>query len=195
MRRLYLFDFDGTLTKKDTLFDFLKTTQPNYYLGFALFIPLFVLAKLNILDPARVKERFIAFFLKGKSERELQELGNQYLSKSGNLFHEKAKEYIESIKDFEDKYIVSASLDIWVRPFANYYNFKLICTKAKMENGRYTGRYDGKNCNHTEKPRRVKQEINLEQFQEIYAFGDTKGDQGLLDLATHPHFQYFGKGI
>lgn len=192
MNKIYIFDFDGTLTKKDTLFDFLKKTQSNYYLGYLLFIPLFVLAKLKVLEAGKVKEKFIAFFLKGKTKQEIQKLANLYFQNSKDLFHEKAKLYLEDIKNHQEKYLVSASLDIWLEPFANYFNLKLICTKAKFLNDdTYSGKYDGSNCNHQEKVKRIKETIPLENFDEIYIFGDTKGDLPMLKLATKPHFKYF----
>ena len=92
-------------------------------------------------------------------------------------------------------YFVSASLEIWLKPFAEFYNFKLICTKAKFKNNLYTGKYDGVNCNHEQKVLRINQEINLKDFSEIFVFGDTQGDKGMLNLATKSHFQFFRKGL
>ena len=191
MNRLYIFDFDGTLTKRDTLFDFLKKTQTNYYVGYLIFIPLFILAKLKILEAGKVKEQFISYFLKGKTKTELQKLANFYFENSKDLFREKAIPYLENIKNHQEKYMVSASLDIWLAPFAEHFNLKLICTKAKFSNDVFTGKYDGNNCNHQEKVKRIKENIQLENFDEIYIFGDTKGDLPMLKFATKPHFKFF----
>lgn len=49
MRRLYLFDFDGTLTSADTLLCFIHYAcgKWRFVLGFALFSPILVLMKLH----------------------------------------------------------------------------------------------------------------------------------------------------
>ena len=71
-RTLYLFDFDGTLTNKDTLFDFLKFSFSKvYFINYLLFMPLFVVSKLKIIDPGKVKEKFISQFMKGLSTHQI----------------------------------------------------------------------------------------------------------------------------
>ena len=48
MKKLYLFDFDGTLTYKDTMVLFLKFYDPaKYSVQFLKHVPLFALLKLK----------------------------------------------------------------------------------------------------------------------------------------------------
>ena len=47
-KKLYCFDFDGTLTKRDTMFAFLKFYEPKkFYISFIKHIPLFIMLKLK----------------------------------------------------------------------------------------------------------------------------------------------------
>ena len=48
--KIYCFDFDGTLTKKDTLIEFIKYNKGkwSFLLGFFLYSPILVLMKLHL---------------------------------------------------------------------------------------------------------------------------------------------------
>ena len=50
--KIYCFDFDGTLTKKDTLIEFIKFSmgKTRFLMGFLLSIPILVLMKLETTD-------------------------------------------------------------------------------------------------------------------------------------------------
>ena len=193
MNKLFLFDFDGTLTNKDTLFDFLQFSFPeSYKWGFIKFIPLFLLTKFKILDAGKVKERFISYFMKGKSRSEIETLSQNYFeARKSSIFRPKALEYIKDLAHETDKYIVTASLDIWVKPFSKYLGVRLISTEAEFKEDIFTGKFATHNCNNKQKVERIVKEIQLSQFNEVYAFGDTKGDKYMLELSTNPHFKYF----
>lgn len=193
-RNLYLFDFDGTLTKKDSLFDFLKFSFPSeYQKNFILFIPFFIFSKLKIMEPGKVKEKFISSFLKGKSYTEINQLANNYFQENHqSLIHPKADEYIKSVSNYNDKFIVSASLDFWLQPFADHYGMGLICTKAKFDDkGYFTGKFASANCNKLEKKKRIEKEIDLTLYDEVIAFGDTSGDKAMFEIATKSFFKHF----
>ncbi|QTV04586.1 HAD-IB family phosphatase [Faecalibacter bovis] len=193
-RNLYLFDFDGTLTKKDSLFDFLKFCSPSEYRKiFILFIPLFIFSKLKILDPGKVKEKFISSILKGKSYFEINLLAQNYFkAKYPDLIYTKADDYIKSVSNYHDKFIVSASVDFWLQPFADYYQMGLICTKAEFDDqGFFTGKFASPNCNKKEKKNRIEKEIDLTLYDEVFAFGDTSGDKAMFEIASKSFFKHF----
>lgn len=193
-RNLYLFDFDGTLTNVDTLFDFLKISfSKTYKLRFIQFLPQFIGAKLGINSKAEVKRMFINSFIEGKSRSEIESLANQYFQqKSQKILRKSAMSYIQNLPSNDAKFIVSASLDIWLKPFAEFLGLDLICTHAEFDtNGNYTGRFATPNCNYLEKKNRILQEIHIDDYDEIFAFGDTKGDLEMFSLAHHIFFKKF----
>lgn len=193
-KNLYLFDFDGTLTRVDTLFDFLRHSfLDRYKIEYIKFIPLFILAKLSTQNTEKVKQKFIASFLKGRSRSEIKELAESYFEIRGRkILREKGLDYIRKIDNHHDKYIVSASLDIWLEPFAHYLDVGLICTKAEFDLDEiFTGKFLTPNCNHHEKKIRIEQELDLNIYKEIFVFGDTKGDNAMLSLATRKFFKGF----
>jgi HAD superfamily phosphoserine phosphatase-like hydrolase len=195
MKRLFLYDFDGTITTKDSLFDFLKfsTSSFSYYLGFCVFLPLFLGAKLKFFQRAEVKRRFISFFLKGKSKDELTKLSQGYLEHilNGSMFRETALHSIREHKKEGEAYLVSASLDIWLTPIANWLDIGLICTKASYSNDIFNGHFSTPNCNYDEKVRRVIEEIKMEDYQWKVYYGDSNGDLAMKNLVDEYHHQLF----
>ena len=86
---------------------------------------------------------------------------------------------------------MSASLDIWTKPFAEKFGMKLIATQAKFKDEVYTGQFITKNNNGQEKVSRIKKEIEGKKFDKIIAFGDTSGDKPMLSFAHESHYRFF----
>jgi HAD superfamily phosphoserine phosphatase-like hydrolase len=195
MKQLFLYDFDGTITKMDSLFDFLRfsSSSGRYFLSMLLFSPLFIAAILGILPNAKVKRWLVSHFLKGKTRAELRTLSLEYRD---FIFGEKVMRVraLGSIDENLEKgpvYIVSASLDIWLEDIARYLGVGLICTRAHYENNVFDGSFSTPNCNYEEKPKRVRQEIDLSAFEHIHYYGDSKGDMAMKDVATNFYYKEF----
>lgn len=69
--------------------------------------------------------------------------------------------------------------------------FELISTKLKSINEISTGKYLGANCYGFEKVRRIIEKYNLSEYNEIYAYGDSKGDLPMLQIANRRFFRSF----
>lgn len=194
MKKLYCFDFDGTLTKTDTMFSFLKFyDKKKFYWNFAQHIPLFIMLKMNFADAEKVKKSFISSILKGESEDKINRKAQLFFKENyPEIFRQNALDFIQNMdRQNTESYLVSASLDIWVKPFAEKLQLKLISTEAKFENGVYSGHFKTKNCNGMEKVRRIKKAIEGKKFDKIIAFGDTDGDREMLAWANEGHFRFF----
>ena len=194
MKKLYLFDFDGTLTYKDTMFLYLKFyNSMKFYVQFVKHIPLFVLLKLQLADAEKVKKSFISSILKGESRTKIEKKSQSFFEKyQDEIFRVNALEFINNIDRTQtESYIVSASLDIWVKPFAEKLKMKLLSTRAEFKNDIFTGNFVGKNCNGPEKVKRIIETVNERKFDKIIAFGDTSGDREMLSWADESHFEFF----
>lgn len=101
-------------------------------------------------------------------------------------------DFIQNI-DHNNTYslLVTASLDIWAKPFAEAFKMQLVSTRAEFRNGVFTGNFVGKNCNGNEKLVRIQQEISNHKYDKIIAFGDTSGDKPMLNWANEGHYQFF----
>ena len=67
MKQLFAFDFDGTLTTRDTLIAFIRYAcgTPRFLLGFLLHAPLLVLMKLRLYSNGKAKQRLFSWFFRG----------------------------------------------------------------------------------------------------------------------------------
>lgn len=194
MRKLYFFDFDGTLTYKDTMFLYLKFYNPTKYsFQYLKHIPLFALLKLKLLDAENVKRSFVSSILKGESEEKINEKSDLFFEKYyPSVLRENALHFIKNIdRENTESYIVTASLDIWVRPFAEKLQMNLIATKAEFKNGIFTGDFASRNCNGKEKVYRIKSAITGKKYDKTIAFGDSSGDQPMLKWADESYYEFF----
>ena len=194
MKKLYCFDFDGTLTYSDTMFLYLKFyNSSKFRTQFLKHVPLFVLLKLKLVEPEKIKKSFIASILKGESKEKIEKKSQQFFEKYyPEIFRTNALEFIENIdRSHTESYIVSASLDIWVRPFAEKFEMNLLATRAEFIDDIFTGNFTGKNCNGQEKVERLKAAVKDRKYDKIIAFGDTSGDREMMDWADESQFKFF----
>lgn len=190
MKTLILCDFDGTLFKKDSFPLFIKFHHGaiKLYFGYLLFSPIIILYYLKIIDGEKLKKKMFNFYFKNSTKAELEKKGEQFLNTvllNDELLN---KALLNTLSDLKKKdteiCIVSASLDIWIRPFAKYFNYSFLCTELNYNNDTYEGDFLTKNCNHIEKKVRVQKHYDLGLYSEIIAFGDSKGDKYLMEIAT-----------
>jgi len=68
-KTIAVFDFDGTITQKDTFLEFIKFSKGNWqlYLGLLFFLPLLVAMKVKIYPNWKAKQRLFSYFYKGVS--------------------------------------------------------------------------------------------------------------------------------
>ncbi|WEK69810.1 MAG: HAD family hydrolase [Candidatus Chryseobacterium colombiense] len=194
MKKLYCFDFDGTLTYKDTMFMYLKFYNPaKYHIQFLRHVPLFILLKLKLAQTEKVKKSFIGSILKGQSQEKIEKKSKQFFERHyPKIVRENALDFINNIdRNNTQSLLVTASLDIWTKPFADAFQMQLISTRAEFKNGIFTGNFIGKNCNGKEKLERIKEEIDHKKYDKIIAFGDTSGDKPMLKWANEGHYQFF----
>ena len=140
-----------------------------------------------------MKERAISFFFKNESITDLWKKGKQYSSdKIDNMVRDKAKEKIKWHQSRGDKIIVvSASANIWLESWCLKNNIDLIATELEEIDGKITGKLINGNCFGNEKVVRVKKKVNIKDYEEIFAYGDSRGDKELLDFADKPYYKPF----
>lgn len=87
--------------------------------------------------------------------------------------------------------LISANLDVYLEPWAVYAGFHdLICSKLEVnQKGNATGKLTGLNCWGPEKTHRLLQLLGPKENFILYAYGDSKGDRPLLELADYPFYR------
>jgi len=192
-KRLVLIDFDGTITTRDTLFELIRYQKGNvaFYLGLFILSPIFFLYKLKILPNWRAKEIVLTYFFKNTQVDEFQQKCDLFSKhKIPPLVKPKALKTIQEYKRSGDHIaVITASLENWVQVWCQDMDIDLIGTQIVTNDGVVTGKIKGKNCYGIEKANRVKSKYNLEDFREIHAYGDSAGDQEMLEMADHRYFK------
>jgi len=191
-----VFDFDGTITQKDTLLEFIKFSKGKYrfYFGFFLFSPLLVAMKLKWYPNWKVKQQLFSFFFKGISIEKFNEWGNQFSAEIYKIVRSKATETINLHKDNGDKIvIISASIENWIKPWAVKSGVEtILATKIETgKNGLLTGKFLTKNCYGQEKVNRLLAIFPDRENYKLVAYGDSRGDKELIEFADEGYFNRF----
>lgn len=199
-KKLWLFDFDGTVTTADTLLAFIHHAcgTVHFLAGFALFSPLLVLMKLHLYPNYRAKQRLFAWFFKGMAEADFDARCRAFAADSKHLLRPRAVSFMRRCMNNGGQVcIVSASIDNWVRPFfsdiagGTQHPLIVIGTQIEIKDGVLTGRFLTENCYGAEKVRRVETLFPDRNDYYITAFGDSRGDKELLDYADERHYRPF----
>ena len=189
------FDFDGTITTKDTLLEFIQFTKGSlrFFTGFLLNSPYLIGYKFKLIPNQRAKEIILEYFFRNTPVEVFKELcenfSKQVLPK---LIRSKAVEEINKLK--KEGFIivvVSASPENWICKWAGDMQVELIASQLEIKEGRLTGKILGKNCHGIEKVRRIREKYVVTDYDKIFVYGDTLADQPMLELATQPFYQPF----
>ncbi|MBL7752126.1 MAG: HAD family hydrolase [Chitinophagaceae bacterium] len=194
-KTIAFFDFDGTITTHDTMLELIRFSKGpfQYYKGMCWLSPLLTAVKTGLVDAQTGKERLLGHFFGGLSSSDFQELCHSFGEKKiPGLIRPAA---LTRLQEHQDKghevVIVSASAFQWVNPWTEKMGIRLISSLLSEEGQRITGKLEGKNCNGDQKVVRIKEQFNLDEYKEIFAYGDSKGDRPMLQLATHPSYKPF----
>ena len=199
MQGLALFDFDGTITKKDSLLEFIKYTQGKlgFYFVLGLHSPFILYHLFFKKDGSVAKRQVISFLYRGKYKSELFDIGKAFCADIiPNIIYNEALDKIKwHQKQGHRVVVISASLDIWLENWAHETGVELICTKMEFNNEKATGRFLSANCNGPEKVNRIKTLLEISKYKPIYAYGNSKGDLPMLSLAEHQFFRPFDQQV
>ena len=185
-----VFDFDGTLTVRDTLPCLLRGLARSrwQYLGaFVACAPWLIAYKLRFLEGGKAKERLVSRFVKGMPCDEFE-------ARCKAIAHEHREELLrndvlEQLKAHVARgaavYVCSANFVTWIEAFLAPVNVPVVATGLEMSNGVLTGRFSTPNCNGEQKWLRMKPFLADDTQLEVY--GDSKGDAALMSHAQKTH--------
>jgi HAD superfamily phosphoserine phosphatase-like hydrolase len=86
--------------------------------------------------------------------------------------------------------IVSASLDIYLKPWCIENGFALVCSELEVNRSKFSGRYVDGDCSCANKPKLISSKFELVKYDKIYAYGDTKEDLAMLSLADEAYLNW-----
>ena len=170
-----VFDFDKTLTDKDTLFGFYRTVAGSDRLFFAkriLLLAAGVLYKAGVLNNHRLKRIGISLFLKGRLRDELEDAAQKYAKQIE--FNDIYYNYYQKTEG--EKWVISASPEIYLRYLFPGENV-----------GGTTFMYSGKKVNGLDlnmfgsEKKKFLNGKGISRFSEFYT--DSMSDKPLMDIA------------
>ncbi len=194
-RQLVLLDFDGTITMRDTLAQFMIHYHGKwkYCIGIGCLLPILFLYVTRLIKNWKAKQYFLSWFLKGIDAKEFKQKCESFarfvvpsLVRPGVLdtieWHQNNGATIA---------VVSASPQDWVKPWCDKYNLLCLATQLEVKDDKITGKILGKNCHGAEKVCRIREVFDLADFDEIIAYGDSSGDREMLALAHQKYYKPF----
>ena len=193
---IVVFDFDGTITRKDTLLEFIKFSKGNlrFYFGLMLFSPLIIAMKLKIFPNWKIKQSLFSYFYKDVSIEEFNKWGKKFSFEIDKIVRPKAIETLKFHKKNGDKVvIISASIENWITFWAKKTGVDtVLATKIEInEESVLTGKFLTKNCYGQEKVNRLLAEFPNRSEYKLIAYGDSRGDKELIDFADEGYYNKF----
>jgi len=192
---LALFDFDGTITNKDSFLEFLRYCFGDFRTGLGLIImsPVILGYLVKITPNYIAKEKVFSYFFRDMPEEVFSKLARSF---SGTQIDKILRtEAIARITWHKSKghrvVIVSASMESWLASWCEVNGLDLIGTIVQVNDGVLTGRFETPNCYGEEKVKRLKNIFNAYDYRFKYAYGDSRGDRELLELAENAHYKPF----
>lgn len=193
---LAIFDFDGTITSRDTLLEFTRYVHGTFrfYLGILILSPILLSFKLKIIPNWKAKEIFLKYF---------------FYSMQLDHFNQKAVEFcnlilpdiirpgaLEKIRNYQrnknvDILIATASAINWVKPWSDKMNIKCIGTELEVIKGHITGNIYGKNCYGKSKFLAVISKYDFSNYHEIHFYGDSRADKIFENKVDQFYYRYF----
>lgn len=194
-KQLVTCDFDGTLTTRDSLLLFIRYAKGAGALwgSLLLYSPLLVLMKLHLYDNEKMKQRLFAHHFKGMELSRFNEICRDFARDRQDIIRPKGLATLQKLsREGATVLIVSASIDNWVAPFfASMPQVLIVGTQIETLDNRITGRFRTKNCYGAEKVRRIKELFPHREAYVITAFGDSRGDNEMLNYADKGYYKPF----
>ena len=191
---LALFDFDGTISSRDSFLLFMKHAESRSFYGACCFLsPLILLYLARLYPNQKLKEKFLRHLFQGRKIGHLRDLANGFCrDQLPGIIRPEASDKIDEHQARGDGVcVVTATPRFILEPWCLHRGLHIIGTELEIDaEDRVTGSLRGKNCRGQEKVERIRGEYRLDDYEQVYAYGDTDGDLPMLGLAQ-PENRFF----
>lgn len=189
-RHVAAFDVDGTLVRGDTLVPFLAKLVGHRRLGIALasLAPSLIAISAGRGDRDATKLRLLARLLRGRNASILTEAGEAFAGEVvAKRMHDEVAVRLEWHRAHRHELVmVSASLTAYLRPLADRLDFDaVVASELEVDGeGKLTGGLVQQNVRAAEKLRRLREHLGDRDI-ELWAYGNSKDDEPMLEIADH----------
>ena len=192
-----VFDVDGTLLRCDCLMMAVRRSRgpAGQLIAVLLSVPWFIGWKLSLVSSDQFKQQAIAAFQICETFNRLEAHGlgaTDWLMELKSQLRPEALERLRWHQGRGDRVLLcSASPRMLLQPLADWLGVELLCTELQRSDGYWQPTLAGKNCKGPEKVMRLRELLGPLEGLSIEAYGDSKGDQELLEVAARPHYRSF----
>ena len=188
MPDLALFDFDGTLTTRETFPAFMRyaVVRPRLLAGGVLLAPVVFGYRRGWVAGNPTRASIVQMGLRGVDAERLRAQGAAFARDvlPGVLRPEAMARLAWHRQRGDRVVVVSGGLDVYLAPWCADQGVELLCSVLAERGGRITGDA-GPQCVGEEKVRRVHALCDPQAYAAIHAYGDTHEDQAMLAMAHH----------
>lgn len=191
------FDFDGTLTRRDTLFPFLLHVSGPLAFSFKFIslLPTLTAYALGMVRNDIAKQLVLRRFLANMALTQIQQHALGFVAQKlpALLRNEAMQRLTWHLQQNHRCIVVSASLENYLKPWASTVGFTDVLGSQLeiLANGTASGNLQGENCFGAEKMRRLEALLGPRDGYILYAYGDSNGDKALLSAADYPFYKSF----
>ena len=184
------FDFDGTLSRRDSLVPFLRRLcgDPRVLGAVLTRLPVLLAAAAGRVSRGRAKEALLRPLIGGRRLADVEPVAGAFAERLvGTGMWPPGLERLEWHRGRGDEVvIVSASPELYLAPLGRVLGVRaVLATGLEVDAaGRLTGRLRGDNVRGAEKVARLDAWLEGDPA-EVWAYGDSDGDRELLARADH----------
>lgn len=184
---LALFDFDGTISDRETMPDFMHAAvRPGRLLaGKLVLMPLIVGYRMGVVSGSLVRAAICLFGFWRVPAAEVEAHGAAFAADvlPGTLRPEVLARIAWHKTRGDTVVVVSGDLDLHLRHWARGQELALLYSSLAQRGDRLTGFYRARQCVGEEKVRRIKARYPMADFDRIHAYGDSVEDGAMLAMA------------
>ena len=193
-RQVVVFDFDGTITHKDSFLQFIAFTHGWPQLCFGMLLNIhWVIAcyVLRTISNEALKQRIFSYFFRGMRYETFCRYGQSFVSRIETFENRSiVKKLHEAVRDGHTVFVISASIYEWLWPWCQKHGVEnVISTRIDVnDDGFITGYFSSKNCYGPEK---MVQFLLAEPHRTEYCltvYGDSRGDREIMAIADEKHW-------
>lgn len=157
------------------------------------FSPTLLKFAFGFMDNYEAKQKLFIMCFKGTDLEVFQKKCNDFATKIlPKIIRPKAQQKLDwHLSNQDEIVIVSASISNYLIPFFAPKKFKVLSTELQLIDNTISGKFIGNNCYGLEKKKRILNQFNLTEYNHIYAYGNSRGDKEMLELASHPYLGNF----
>lgn len=192
------FDFDGTLTRRDSLLPYLRRSLgwPRFLFALLQSAPWLAAYACRLISNHRAKARLLRVSLGGRKTAQVARWTEDFVT--NYLPAQMQPEALAKLRWHQQRgdwcVIVSASPGIYLHRVGEALGMHaVLCTELAVAGDTLTGKLLTRNCHGPEKVLRLQAWLagapTVAKPVVLHAYGDSHGDIPLLNLADYAHYQ------